>query len=346
MSADEIYMNRCIELAAKGKGFVSPNPLVGSVLVYKDLIIGEGYHQFYGQPHAEVNCIKSVAGYHRHLIKESVLYVSLEPCNHYGKTPPCTDLIIENKIPKVVIGSGDPFNAVNGKGIDTLKAAGIEVVDGVSERLCAELNKFFFTFHTKKRPYILLKWAETADHKIAWNNGKRLIISNDYSNRLVHQLRSEYQSILVGTNTALIDNPTLTNRLWYGKNPIRLVVDLDLKLPDDLNVFNRRQITIVFNSVRQEESNNILFYKIDKYNNLIQQILDACSRLNIQSILVEGGAKLIHSFVESDNWDEAIMITNNQMEAGEGITAPNLRNAVFKSKQILLSDTIQYFVHE
>lgn len=346
MSADEIYMHRCIELAAKGIGYVAPNPLVGAVLVYNNSIIGEGYHQKYGQPHAEVNCINSVTEHNRPLIKDSVLYVSLEPCAHFGKTPPCTDLIVKNKIRKVVIGSLDPFEAVNGKGIDKLKAAGIEVVYRVLEQECAKLNKCFFTFQTKKRPYILLKWAETADKKIALSHGGRLFISNDFSNRLVHRLRFEYQAILVGTNTAKIDNPGLTNRLWNGNNPIRLVVDMELKLPDDLYLFDQLQRTIVFNAVRNTETENILLYKIDKGRNLIQEIMDACFKLNIQSILVEGGAKLLQSFIDADNWDEAIIITNNQMEAGNGLAAPNLKNASLKSKQILLNDTIQYFVHE
>jgi diaminohydroxyphosphoribosylaminopyrimidine deaminase/5-amino-6-(5-phosphoribosylamino)uracil reductase len=346
MSADEIYMHRCIELAANGRGFVAPNPLVGAVLVYNNSIIGEGYHQGYGQPHAEVNCINSVEEQDCRFIKDSVLYVSLEPCTHFGKTPPCADLIVNNKIHKVVIGSLDPFDAVNGKGIDKLNKAGIEVVNGVLKKLCYELNKHFFTFHTKKRPYILLKWAETADCKIAITNGMRLLISNDYSNRVVHQLRSQYQAILVGTNTAKIDNPSLTNRYWNGKNPIRLVVDLELKLPGNLHVFDQQQLTIVFNTLKQEEKQNILFYKIEITKNLVQQILDACFKLNIQSIMVEGGAKLLQSFIDSENWDETMIITNNQMFAGDGIMAPNLENASLKSKQILLNDTIQYFVHE
>lgn len=339
-------MQRCIELAAKGKGYTTPNPLVGSVLVYKNCIIGEGYHQVYGKSHAEVNCINSVAQHCQQLIKDAVLYVSLEPCAHFGKTPPCADLIIENNIPKVVIGSLDPFSAVNGKGIDKLKAAGIEVVYGVLKEKCMALNKHFFTFYLKKRPYILLKWAETADHKIALGKGERLLISNEYSNRLVHQLRSEYQAILVGTNTAKLDNPALTNRLWNGNNPIRLVIDLDLKLPENLQVFDQIQRTIVFNTYRYEEKKNRLLYKIDTGKNLIQEIMEACLKLNIHSIIVEGGAKLLQSFIESDNWDEAMIITNNQLVVGNGIAAPNLRNAVLKSRQTLLNDSIQYFVHE
>src|SRR4026209_222335 len=207
-------MLRCLELAEKGSGYVAPNPMVGAVLVHDGKIIGEGYHRQYGQAHAEVNCLSSIKEGDKNKIARSVLYVSLEPCSHFGKTPPCTDLIITNKIPNVVIGCSDPFKEVNGKGIEKLKAAGVNVVYGILERECQQLNKRFFTFHTRHRPYIILKWAETADGKIAGDGASRLFISNEQTNRLVHKWRSEEASILVGTNTVLMHDPELTTRNW------------------------------------------------------------------------------------------------------------------------------------
>ena len=250
-------MHRCLELAGHGSGYVSPNPMVGAVLVHSGRIIGEGYHQRYGQAHAEVNCIDSVSETDRRLIGESTLYVSLEPCAHFGKTPPCTDLIIKHKIPKCVVGCRDPFKEVDGKGIEKLRAAGVHVEVGVLEKECKELNKRFFTFHTEHRPYIILKWAQTGDGFIAgplnpsasWRRTfedsgetkviqERLLISNEYSNRLVHKWRSEEASILVGTNTALLDDPELTTRLWTGPSPVRIVLDMNLRLPSSLKMFN------------------------------------------------------------------------------------------------------------
>ena len=218
-------MQRCIELAQLGAGTVAPNPLVGAVLVYNERIIGEGYHQQFGQAHAEVNCISAVAEADRELISLSTLYVSLEPCAHFGKTPPCTDLIIAHKIPTVVIGCRDPFKEVDGKGIEKLLAAAVEIVHPFMEAACRELNKRFFTFHTKQRPYIILKWAQTDNGIIGHSDHSRLLISNDFTNRLVHKWRSEEAGIMVGTNTALFDNPSLGNRLWNGAQPVRLVVD-------------------------------------------------------------------------------------------------------------------------
>ena len=323
-------MQRCLELAVKGAGHVAPNPMVGAVLVYEDRIIGEGWHQQYGEAHAEVNCIASVKEEDRHLIAQSTLYVSLEPCVHFGKTPPCADLIIQHKISKVVIGCRDPFKEVDGKGIEKLEAAGVkvELADRLLAYKCRTINKRFFTFHTKQRPHIILKWAQTADRKIAAplnppqggtlessNNimpfafsdskippagggGARLIISNEYSNRLVHKWRCEEVAILVGTNTALSDDPELTTRLWQGPSPIRLVIDMDLRLPTTLKIFNLEVKTIVFNSIKQEEQTNLFYYQLKKNSNLIPQLLTALYQLKIQSVLVEGGAKLLQSFIE------------------------------------------------
>ena len=221
-------MHRCLELAEKAAGHVAPNPMVGAVLVHEGIIIGEGYHQIYGGPHAEVNCIASVPSSLQHLIQDSVIYVSLEPCAHHGKTPPCADLIIRHNIRHVVIGCRDPFVEVDGKGIEKLHAAGIKTETGILEKECRELNKRFFTFHTKHRPFIILKWAQTGDGKIGTENN-RLHITGSVTNRLVHKWRSEESAILVGANTALADNPQLTTRLWSGNSPTRLIIDPELR---------------------------------------------------------------------------------------------------------------------
>ncbi|MBI3882924.1 MAG: bifunctional diaminohydroxyphosphoribosylaminopyrimidine deaminase/5-amino-6-(5-phosphoribosylamino)uracil reductase RibD [Sphingobacteriales bacterium] len=251
-------MQRCLELAKLGAGSVAPNPMVGAVLVYEDRIIGEGYHQQYGQAHAEVNCINSVKKEDKELISKSTIYVSLEPCAHYGKTPPCVNLIIEKQIPHVVVACRDSYKEVNGKGIEILKATGVNVVLGILEKEAIELNKRFFTFHREQRPYIILKWAQSGNAKIGNADFSRVLISNEQTNKHVHKWRSEEAAILVGTNTALYDNPSLTTRLWQGNNPVRLVIDTDLKLPTSLQLFNGEVKTIVFNKVKQEAG--ILFY--------------------------------------------------------------------------------------
>ncbi len=331
MTADELYMQRCIQLAKLGAGNVAPNPMVGAVLVYEDRIIGEGYHQKYGEAHAEVNCIASVQTADRQFIEKSTLYVSLEPCAHFGKTPPCSDLIIRQKIPKVVIGSRDPFKEVDGKGIEKLKASGIEVITGVLQDACKNLNKRFFTFHTKQRSYIILKWAQTANKKIATNDNKRLIISNSITNKLVHKWRFEEASILVGTHTAAVDDPLLTNRLWTGRNPVRLVIDKNLRLPSSLKIFNNKSPVIIFNYEKQTHepdnsgnlTNHVYYFKIEKNKSLVQQIANACYQLNLQSILVEGGAKLLQSFIDEKLFDEIRIITNKDLIIDEGLSAPS-----------------------
>lgn len=314
-------MQRCIELAQKGAGYVAPNPMVGAVLVYEERIIGEGFHQVYGQDHAEVNCITSVKEEDRKFISQSVMYVSLEPCAHFGKTPPCADLIIQNKIPKVIIGCRDPFKEVDGKGIEKLKAAGVEIELGILENESKELNKRFFIFHTLHRPYIILKWAQSADGKIA-NGGERLLISNEVSNRLVHKWRSEEAAILIGTNTALMDDPSLTTRLWNGPSPVRLIVDMNLRLPASLTIFDREVRTIVYNTIKHEEDDNILYYQVTNDVSLVHQMMNALYQLKIQSVLIEGGARLLQSFIDEGMWDEIRTITNKQLTIGSGLTAP------------------------
>lgn len=358
-------MHRCLELAGYGSGFVSPNPMVGAVLVHNGRIIGEGYHRQYGQAHAEVNCIDSVPETDRKLISESTLYVSLEPCAHFGKTPPCSDLIIGHKIPKCIIGCRDPFKEVDGKGIEKLQAAGVHVEVGVLEKECKDLNKRFFTFHTQHRPYIILKWAQTGDGFIATSpqtpvQGRgtfedsydkkpvqeRLLISNEYSNRLVHKWRSEETSILVGTNTALLDDPELTTRLWTGPSPVRMVLDMNLRLPSSLKMLNDTARTIIFNSIKQEEKANLLYYQLNTRDNVVRQIADALCKLNIQSVLVEGGAELLQSFIDENLWDEARVITNTQLtiainQAESGLRAPILRGFIKESEMNLIHDRIK-----
>ncbi len=346
MTTDEKYMFRCIELARKGAGYVAPNPMVGAVLVQDDRIIGEGWHQRYGEAHAEVGAIGQATQRGLTNGQISTLYVSLEPCAHFGKTPPCADLIIRTGIPKVVIGCRDPFEAVNGKGIEKLKAAGIEVVEGVLEKDCRELNKRFFTFHEKKRPYVILKWAQTADGFMAAEpDSSRLLISNEFTNRRVHQWRSEEAGILIGTNTALSDNPELTNRLWTGPSPVRLVLDLDLRLPASLKLFNREQKTIVFNGVKEEEQPNLIYYRLEKNKSLISQLMEALYHLKIQSVLVEGGRHLLNSFIEACTWDEARIITNTKMKTGKGLSASELTNNQLISRETLLSDELLTWIN-
>jgi diaminohydroxyphosphoribosylaminopyrimidine deaminase/5-amino-6-(5-phosphoribosylamino)uracil reductase len=336
-------MQRCLELAAMGAGNVAPNPLVGAVLVHHDRIIGEGFHQKYGQAHAEVNCINSVAETDSALINEATLYVSLEPCAHHGKTPPCADLIIKHKIPNVIIGCRDSYVEVDGKGIEKLKASGVNVTFGILEKECLEVNKRFFTFYEKHRPYIILKWAESSDGKIAADANSRLLISNELTNRLVHKWRTEEASILVGTNTALLDNPSLTARLWPGNNPVRLVIDAELKLPANLKLFDGSVKTVVFNFHKNAETENLIYYQIEKNENLLPQIFDALYNMQIQSVIVEGGAKLLQSFIDEGLWDEAIVICNEELIVGNGLNAPMLRNNKLFCEHKIYTDKISFY---
>ncbi|HEV8080154.1 MAG TPA: bifunctional diaminohydroxyphosphoribosylaminopyrimidine deaminase/5-amino-6-(5-phosphoribosylamino)uracil reductase RibD, partial [Chitinophagaceae bacterium] len=300
-----------------------------------------GYHKKFGEAHAEVNCINSVKEQDRKFIKKSALYVSLEPCAHFGKTPPCTDLIIKSEIPKVFIGCKDFFKEVDGKGIKKLQDDNVEVINGVLEKECFELNKRFFAFHQQSRPYIILKWAESANGKIG-SSAERVLISNDYTNRLVHKWRSEEASILVGTNTALHDDPSLTTRLWHGNNPFRLVIDMNLRLPSHLKIFNKETRTIIFNNQKHEEDGNLIFYKIEQ-GNLLPQLLKALYKLQIQSVLVEGGAKLLQSFIDEGLWDEARIIRNEQLTISNGINSPKLKKAALLKQEKYSSDSISYF---
>lgn len=339
-------MHRCLELARLGARNVAPNPMVGAVLVHEGRIIGEGYHKEYGKAHAEVNCVESVNNEDRKCISSSALYVSLEPCSHYGKTPPCTNLIIKEKIPRVVVGCRDPFKEVAGKGIEKLRDAGVDVTVGVLEKECKVLNKRFLTFHTQHRPYIILKWAQTANGKIANTAGERLLITNEFTNRLVHKWRSEEMGILVGTNTALLDNPELTTRLWNGKSPVRLIIDMHLRLPSSLKIFNEQQPTIVFNTLQHDEAGKIKHYQVTEDVSIVHQISNACYQNNIQSIMVEGGAKLLQSFIDEGMWDEARIITNQTLHVENGLPAPELTDCTFAAGENIFSDRIDYYFNK
>ncbi len=323
MQNHEKYMRRCLELAKLGSGNTAPNPMVGAVVVHNDRIIGEGYHRQYGQAHAEVNAINAVKN--RELLKKSTIYVNLEPCAHFGKTPPCADLITKMKIPRVVIGCVDTFAKVSGKGIEKLRQANCEVKLGVLEQESQELNKRFFTFHSKKRPYIILKWAETIDgfidiERAANEDAKSYWITNLTAKKLVHKWRTEEAAFMIGTNTAINDNPQLTVREWLGRNPVRIVIDNSLRLPSNLRLFDHEARTIVFNSQKNTRINNIEFVKID-FKNTLQEILNVLYSLEIQSIMVEGGSILLNSFIENNLWDEARIFVGNK-KFYKGVKAP------------------------
>ncbi len=318
-------MRRCLQLAANGRKNAQPNPMVGAVIVCDGRIIGEGYHVRCGEGHAEVNAIASVKEEDMHLLCKSTIYVSLEPCAHYGKTPPCADLIIQKKLHRAVVGCVDPFAKVYGRGIQKLRDAGIEVTVGVLESECMELNKRFMTFHSKHRPFVTLKWAQSADGFIDTCSDKpRAIISNGYTRMLGHKRRAEHQAIIVGRRTALLDNPSLTTRDWYGNNPVRIVVDRLGKLPSSLHVFDGTVPTLVFSSSDikpQIKHENIETLPIDFKCDIIPQILEELYKRGVQTLLVEGGRELLQSFIDDNLWDEAYIETGNKM-LYDGVKAP------------------------
>jgi len=335
------YMRRCLQLASLAAGNTAPNPMVGAVLVYHDRIIAEGFHQRYGEAHAEVNCLQHVID--QEILQNSTLYVSLEPCAHFGKTPPCADLIIRKGIKKVVVGCRDPFDQVNGKGIEKLLAAGVEVTTGILEQECTQLNKRFFTFHIKHRPYIILKWAASSNGMIALPGNQRTLISNEMTNRLVHKWRAEEAAILVGTETAQLDNPSLTTRFWKGNHPARVVIDMNLRLPDTLHLFDGSVRTVIFNGSTQKKSGNRLYYQINGSADLLPQLVNGLFELNLQSVIVEGGARTLQAFIDAGYWDEARIITNHELRLEHGKPSPSLHDAVETGKQVMMSDTIRYY---
>ena len=335
-------MQRCLQLAALGAGNVAPNPMVGAVLVHQDKIIGEGYHANYGGPHAEVNCINNVSPQHRADISDSTLYVSLEPCNHFGKTPPCTNLILEKRIPRVVMACTDPFEKVNGSGIARLQEAGVQVTTGILKQEAEFLNRRFFTFHHKRRPYIILKWAQTSNQMIAGKGGQPISISHAYTNRLVHRWRSEEAAIMVGTHTVTNDDPSLTTRLWPGKNPWRIVVDRKLALPLSSRVFDPSAPTIVMNEIRSADGQPMLV-KYDAAAGMIPSLLDYLYKNGIASVIIEGGTRLLQSFIDAGVWDEARVITNTSMYFEEGILSPNIQGLQPRQSSQQQEDTIDYY---
>ncbi len=323
---DEHYMARCLELARKGLGATAPNPMVGCVIAHRDRIIGEGYHRAFGQAHAEVNAIASVRD--PGLLAESTLYVNLEPCSHFGKTPPCSRLIIDKKIPRVVLGTADPNPGIKGTGIRQLKESGLQVRTGVLEKECRELNRRFFTYQEKKRPWILLKWARSQDGFIdlprsADDPAEVHWITGPQARQWVHKWRSEEQAILVGTRTVMLDDPELTVRFWKGRNPLRLVIDRKGELPDTLKIFNGKADTLVFSSRPKTDREAVKYIKVPDQEDYIPFILNHLYEKGILSLMVEGGASLLGSFIRSGRWDEARVFTG-KIRFESGVHSPEI----------------------
>lgn len=338
MTSTELLMQRAHDLARNGLGSVSPNPLVGCVIVRENDIIGEGWHQRYGGPHAEVNAVASVAD--KRLLEGSTVIVNLEPCSHHGKTPPCADLLIDQKVGKVIISNMDTNPLVGGQGIARLRAAGIEVITDVLREEGRQLNKRFFTMVEKKRPYIILKWAQTADRFIAGRNGDPKWISSTVSRQLVHRWRTEEDAVLVGYRTSLNDNPRLSVRDWTGRNPLRVVIDKELTLPHSLHVFDGTQRTIIFNTVRNDEQEGVSFVKLDAADftaNLVSYLFDH----QVLSLFVEGGTSTLNLFIRSGLWDEA-RVFESPVKFQGGLEAPVI-NGKADSHISVASDTLKIY---
>lgn len=317
-------MQRCLELAKLGECRVAPNPKVGCIIEYGGNIIGEGYHQVYGGAHAEVNAINAVRNID--LLKKSTLYVNLEPCAHFGKTPPCSDLIIQKQIPNVVIGTIDPYAEVAGKGIEKLKKAGVNVLVNVLKEDCLDLNRRFFTFHKEKRPYIFLKWAQTADgfvdvDRTKENFGEPTWITNEMARIAVHKQRSTESAIFIGTETALKDNPSLTLRDWYGLQPLRIVPDRQKRLPKNLNLFDQKAPTLILSKGAYDDKRSISMIELANNENVIDALMNYLYKQKVLSIIVEGGPKMLQSFIDIGLWDEAHIYTG-QLSFKTGIKAP------------------------
>lgn len=344
----EKYIQRCLELAKKGIGTTRPNPSVGAVIVCKNKIIGEGFTSPYGGPHAEVNAINSVQN--QDLLKEATIYVTLEPCSHHGKTPPCADLIINKEIPNIVIGCVDTNSLVAGKGIERLKKAGRNVTVGVCKEACKEHHKRFFTVQNKKRPYVILKWAETKDGFIApltKEEQKPVWISNQYSQQLVHKWRSEEHAILVGTNTVIADNPSLTVRSWYGNNPIRIVIDKTLRVSTEATVFDGNIKTIIITEKKEDkrekrkEKQNVIYETIDFSSQIAKQICEVLHKHQIQSVIIEGGAQTLQTFINENLWDEAKVFIGD-INIKEGVKRP-VFNAKLSSEEKIDNDILRIY---
>ena len=339
MTIDEKYMARAIQLAKNGRQNAVPNPMVGAVIVLDGKIIGEGYHIRCGEGHAEVNAVASVKD--KSLLKDATIYVSLEPCAHFGKTPPCAQLLIDHKLKRVVVGCVDPFAKVQGKGIQMLRDAGAEVTVGVLEEECKALNRRFFTFHQKKRPYITLKWAQSADGFI-YNKDADRYLSNPRTLMLVHKMRAENQAILVGSRTAETDNPRLDVRLWHGKNPTRIVIDRQNRLSRSLSIFDGSTPTIVFTTSETDEKiSNVEFVTL-KAEDFLNQMLAELHKRQIQSLLVEGGRELHQLFIDNSLWDE-IRVEESDIVLGGGIEAPAIPSGAKAERKVQFGHTITTF---
>ena len=347
LSVDELYMQRCLQLARCGAGSTSPNPMVGAVIVCDGRIIGEGYHIRAGEPHAEVNAVNSVSEKDLPLLAHSTMYVSLEPCSHYGKTPPCCDMIIARGIPRVVVGSTDPNSSVNGAGIERMRAAGIDVTVGVLEEECSRLNRAFFTSQVKKRPYVTLKWAQSSDGFIDLlrDSGSAAKISSPVSQVAVHKLRSQNDAILVGRHTALLDNPSLNIRHWAGRSPLRLVIDKAGSLPSDLKIFDGSLPTVVYTAFEKEDKfgKNVEQVVLDFELPLLPQILLHLHEIKIDSLLVEGGATVLQSFIDAGLWDEIRVEVNPSLELHDGVVAPSFPLESPASRELLAGNEILRF---
>lgn len=344
MNQHEVFMKRCFQLAEQGLGHAAPNPMVGSVIVHDGKVIGEGYHQTYGEGHAEVNAVASVAN--KSLLADSTIYVNLEPCAHHGKTPPCADMIITNRIPRVVVSNIDPFEKVAGAGIKRMRDAGIEVTTGILESEGLELNRRFFTFHTKQRPYIILKWAQTTDGfldhvRSPESSEKPLKITSKETNQLVHKWRTEESAILVGSNTAHLDDPQLTARLWPGKNPLRILIDPRLSVPASAKLLRDGLPTLVFNTVKSGVENNATYHQLAEVNDLLPEMMKTLHHSGVQSMIVEGGRATLQNFIDAELWDEARVLTGPQ-RIGSGVAAPNL-NAAACTVKVINHDRVEYF---
>lgn len=328
---DTIYMQRCLELAKLGQSKAAPNPMVGCVIVHKGVIIGEGYHQKYGEAHAEVNAINSVKD--KNLLTESTLYVNLEPCAHYGKTPPCALLIKTHKIPHVVIGCIDPYSEVAGKGVEILKEAGIKVTIGILEKESLHLNKRFLTFHQKKRPYIILKWAESKDGFIDGYDATPKWLTNEESRAIVHKMRDEEAAIMVGTNTVKKDNPSLTIRSWAGQNPVRITIDRNKTIERENHIFDAQAQNIIFTNKDSSTEANNEWVNIDFAQDILPQCMNTLYKKGINSVIVEGGEQLLNSFIESELWDEAWQFIGT-CRLKNGVKAPSINHNINKSMHI------------
>lgn len=338
-------MHRCMQLAENGLGRTAPNPLVGCVITYNGKIIGEGYHRYYGGAHAEVNAIASVKD--ASLLPKATLYVNLEPCSHYGKTPPCTELIIKKQIPRIVIANTDPYAEVSGSGIRKLKAAGREVISGVLEKEGQWLNRRFFTFHTRQRPYLILKWAESTDgyldaRRREKDGQKPAWLTNQAAKHMVHKWRNEEQAVLVGQNTALLDNPRLNIREWQGHNPVRVLIDPELKVSTDANIFDKNAQTLIFNHQREADTGNINYIRVSVETDMISGILDRLYQLKIHSVIIEGGAYVLNRFIAANMWDEARRFVG-EVHLGDGVNAPKIKCKAAESCSIGASQLYFYY---